>query len=174
MHMCTFHTHTYTDTNNLTLAGPRLTFKAFSDKCLATRGGVWGGRGGGFWPSPLCPPTIGPRESISLWAFARLIYVWRGERDRKREKEEDKKKGKSSLTLWPLSRPWAGGRLEPSMPHEAQLRGAFLLCYSNSLVTVLNPRGSLTGALGSQAWLLTAPRWKASDIALSLACYLLP
>ena len=90
-----------------------------------------------------------------------------------REREREKEK-KSSLTLWPLSGPWAGSGVEPTTPHEAPLHGAQLLCYSNSLVTVQNPRGSLTGAWGSQAWLLTAPRWKASDAALSPACYKLP
>lgn len=40
------------------------------------------------------------------------------------------------------------GGVGPTTPHEAPLRGAFVLCYSNSLVTVLNPRGSLTGGLG--------------------------
>lgn len=89
--------------------------------------------------------------------------------ERKRREE-----GKSSLTLWPLSRPWAGSGVEPSTPHEAPLHGALLLCYFNSLVTVLNPRGSLKGTWGSQAWLLTAPRWKASDAALSPPCHLLP
>lgn len=89
-------------------------------------------------------------------------------------KSEGGEKKKSSLTLWPLSRPSAGSGVEPTTPQEAPLRGAFVLCYSNSLVTVLNPRGSLTGALGSQAWLLTAPRWKASNAALSPPCSILP
>lgn len=74
------------------------------------------------------------------------------------------------MTLWPLPRPWAGSKVEPSSPHEAPPCAAFPLCYSNSLVTNQNPRGSLTGVWGSQAWLLTAPRWKASDAALSPAC----
>lgn len=38
----------------------------------------------------------------------------------------------------------------------------------------LKPKGVFNGALGSQAWLLTAPRWKASDTALSPPCYTLP
>lgn len=34
------------------------------------------------------------------------------------------------------------------MSQDSPLHGAFPLCYFNSLVTVLNPRGSLTGGLG--------------------------
>lgn len=79
-----------------------------------------------------------------------------------KERWSEAAKKKKSFTLRPLPRPRAGSRTEPT----TSLHGACPLCYSNSLVTVLNPRGSLTQALGSQAWLLTAPRWKALDIAL--------
>lgn len=34
------------------------------------------------------------------------------------------------------------------MSQDSPLHGTFPLCYFNSLVTVLNPRGSLTGGLG--------------------------
>lgn len=123
------------------------TFKAFSDKC------VKGSHCVHLPPAPaghlfltLCKTDLSFRES---------------KRGRKGEMEWSSKKEKS-FTLWPLSRPRAGSRTEPT----TSLHGACPLCYSNSLVTVLNPRGSLTQALGSQAWLLTASRWKALDIAL--------
>lgn len=114
------------------------------------------------------PGPQGVHLPLTSSCLADLCLRERGRRN------ESRRERKSSLTLWPLARPWAGSGVEPTTPHEAPLHGAFLLCYSNSLVTVLNPRGSLTGALGSQAWLLTAPRWKASDAALSPPCYILP
>lgn len=55
---------------------------------------------------------------------------------------------KNSLDSWPLSRPRTGSQPELTMSPDSPLHGAFLLCYFNSLVTVLNPRGCLTGGLG--------------------------
>lgn len=80
--------------------------------------------------------------------------------------EEEEELEKSSLTSWPLSR--LGARsvaVKPSAPSRPRP-----LCYFSSLVTVLHPRGSLMAASGSQGWVLTAPRWKASDAALRPAC----
>lgn len=55
---------------------------------------------------------------------------------------------KNSLDSWPLSRLRAGSEPKLTMSQDSPLHGAFPLCYFNSLVTVLNPRGSLTGGLG--------------------------
>lgn len=108
-----------------------------------------------FWPPPLCPPTTSPSRP----PLSNLMQNWS---KFQRVKKSEKRKKEKGFTLRPLPRPRAGSRTEPT----TSLHGACPLCYSNSLVTVLNPRGSLTQALGSQAWLLTAPRWKALDIAL--------
>ena len=98
---------------------------------------------------PQAPGSPPPSDLLPGWSIF--------ERERGREKEREKK----VLLPCDLS-PDPGQRLRSSPPYHimALLCGAVLLCYSSSLVTVLHPWGSLTGAWGSQAWLLTAPRWK--------------
>ena len=167
------HWHTCTHTDIPRSGWSLHTFKAFSDKRLEkTRGALLTLA----TVSAHCVP-LGAHLPLTSCLADLCLQERERERDRERERERErekegiKKKYSHPMTsLQALSREWGwahhatwGSTAWCSPPLLFQLSG-----YSPK------PKGVFNGALGSQAWLLTAPRWKASDAALSPPCYTLP